>query len=605
MFTAIEKKLSLIILLTVIFVGLISPLPAFARTLDEIQDEIDAKADELSKINSELEKAKSNLNSSTEKKNSVSGSLKSLDAEIKTIEDQLEYNKIRTNFLKESQELKALEKEKREEKQDKQITSAYVTWKATGDYTAAFFSSEDIVKTAAYFNVVTNNEEASIEKLATELNTIKQQYEDFQEEAKELTANESKLREEIRLKKAEIERINAQVIADSQKVSQNANKATQTQSALDQLNQEYKALRDYEEWLLKQNPGGGTQPVLTGEVYFTGRGRDNVQGHGIGYSQNGALGAALAGWNYKQILEFYYPGAQVVKYTGRTSVNVAGVGEMDINTYAAGLGEVPSFGCENLGVSFGEKGYWGCWPKEAIKSQVVASRAYAFSYTAGGGSICTTDACQVYIGGNAKQWAADETSYEVVIYNGQPAKAYYSSNNNQGAGTAHNETVWSTREGNGTPIPYLRSANDNAFYYPATFNGCGVNMIGNGDCSKAMYRTNGYTMAQIQSMFEWSIVSPSTSITAGDRTFLTNVLNNIGTLTNITFQRDGSKRVHKVVVTGTKGSSSMAGWFFKSLWNIWVGNVKPSGQLDYIYSLTYNFCPGGFNQDYCTNNIFK
>ncbi len=34
-------------------------------------------------------------------------------------------------------------------------------------------------------------------------------------------------------------------------------------------------------------------------------------GHGMGMSQYGAAGMARAGWNYKQILEFFYDGARV------------------------------------------------------------------------------------------------------------------------------------------------------------------------------------------------------------------------------------------------------------------------------------------------------
>ena len=34
-------------------------------------------------------------------------------------------------------------------------------------------------------------------------------------------------------------------------------------------------------------------------------------GHGMGMSQYGAAGMAQAGWNYKQILTFFYDGVKV------------------------------------------------------------------------------------------------------------------------------------------------------------------------------------------------------------------------------------------------------------------------------------------------------
>ena len=36
-------------------------------------------------------------------------------------------------------------------------------------------------------------------------------------------------------------------------------------------------------------------------------------GHGVGMSQYGALGMAKEGYNYKQILEYYYSGAEIKK----------------------------------------------------------------------------------------------------------------------------------------------------------------------------------------------------------------------------------------------------------------------------------------------------
>ncbi len=564
------------------------PLSAFARTLDDIQNDIDQMEGELDSITQELDAAQSSLNSSQSKKNSAHGKLQELEAEIQLIADQLEYNKIKIDVLEKSRKLKELEKEEREEKQDVQITAAYLSWKsAEDDLASVMFNSENPVRTATYYNLITGNEQKSIETLAVELNEIEQQYTDFKQESDTLTNDITRLTEEREAKLAEIEAINATIAAESSRLAAAQSQVNQAQAQIDQLYDEQKALQEYEAWLLGQNGNGGTQPIVSGEYYFTGRGRDVVQGHGIGLSQNGALGAALAGWTAQQIIQFYYPGATVATYTARTVIPVQGHGDMDINTYAAGLGEVPSYGCENLGVNFGDLGYWGCWPDEAVKAQVIAARSYALTYTAGGSAICTTAACQVYQGGEAKRWAADETSYQAAVIGGQPIKAYYSAQNNQGAGTANNDTVWANREGNGTPISYLRSANDNGFYYPASYSGCG-----GGDCAVWGYRTNSYTIAQIQSMLEWSITSPSTSITQGDRDFISGIMSNIGSITSITFERDPSQRVNKVVVTGPGGSRKMGGWFFKSLWNIWVSYVKPSGEEDYIYSLTFFMLQG-------------
>ena len=44
-------------------------------------------------------------------------------------------------------------------------------------------------------------------------------------------------------------------------------------------------------------------------VIFSGKG----WGHGVGLCQWGAYGMSRQGYNYKQILEFYYPGAEIIK----------------------------------------------------------------------------------------------------------------------------------------------------------------------------------------------------------------------------------------------------------------------------------------------------
>ncbi|MGB9802709.1 MAG: stage II sporulation protein SpoIID, partial [Desulfofundulus sp.] len=40
--------------------------------------------------------------------------------------------------------------------------------------------------------------------------------------------------------------------------------------------------------------------------------RGNGWGHGLGMSQYGALGMASRGYNYQEILKYYYSGVQIV-----------------------------------------------------------------------------------------------------------------------------------------------------------------------------------------------------------------------------------------------------------------------------------------------------
>lgn len=135
--------------------------------------------------------------------------------------------------------------------------------------------------------------------------------------------------------------------------------------------------------------------------------------HHVGLNQYGAYGRANAGQNYKDIINAYYNGVSIEKKSNIT-IKVKGYGSMSLEQYLLGIYEVP-----------------GSWPMEALKAQVLAARSYALSYTNNGSKeICTTQACQVYKGGNKGggwEQAVKATEGEVIIKNGQPITAWFAS----------------------------------------------------------------------------------------------------------------------------------------------------------------------------------
>lgn len=133
--------------------------------------------------------------------------------------------------------------------------------------------------------------------------------------------------------------------------------------------------------------------------------------HYKGMSQYGAKGRAEAGQDYKAILKFYY--GVGVKTVDMPSISVSGVGKISMQNYLYGIAEMPS-----------------TWPADALKSQAIAARSYAYRYAKAGTTICTTQACQVYLPSKAKNppsaWkkAVDDTKN--IILDGSVV-AYYSS----------------------------------------------------------------------------------------------------------------------------------------------------------------------------------
>ncbi|MEI6221329.1 MAG: SpoIID/LytB domain-containing protein [bacterium] len=309
----------------------------------------------------------------------------------------------------------------------------------------------------------------------------------------------------------------------------------------------------------------------SGNLVFSGQGRDLYQGHGLGMSQFGAYGAALKGYTAEQIVKFYYTGV-TISADGKGTVNISSTGTMDIEEYVAGLGEIPDKACgTDAQVARNPDKYvvdssstvWDCWPEESIKAQTIAARSYALAKQ---GTLRTDAGDQVYKGGLRKKWAADETRGQVIRYNGKIIQAFYSSDNNQGHGTANHATVWSDFSGETDALPYIKSVNDNSFALP-------------GPWTNWKWKTEPFSYEQITNLLSIQ----STEYPSG-KTFLKNLISDTGSIQALDFIRDPSERVWKVKIVGTKGTREIAGWYFKELWNDGVEkNLVPS----YIYSLTY------------------
>jgi stage II sporulation protein D len=105
------------------------------------------------------------------------------------------------------------------------------------------------------------------------------------------------------------------------------------------------------------------------------------------------------------------------------------------------------------------------WPDEALKTQAVAARTYlAFTLAGGrtatgrehGYDICATTACQVYAGvaglssADGVRWrqAVAATASEILLYEGRPVQALYSST--AGDRTRESEDIFP-----GLDVPYL------------------------------------------------------------------------------------------------------------------------------------------------------
>jgi SpoIID/LytB domain protein len=142
-------------------------------------------------------------------------------------------------------------------------------------------------------------------------------------------------------------------------------------------------------------------------------------GHGVGMSQEGALGYAEHGYGYQAILAHYYTGTALGSVSQAKGVRVligGRVHAIPLETYVRGVvgAEMPP-----------------SWPLAALEAQAVASRTYALTAHAGGArfDVYADTRSQVYLGTKAQTSRTDEavaaTAGQVVTYDGQPAITYY------------------------------------------------------------------------------------------------------------------------------------------------------------------------------------
>jgi stage II sporulation protein D len=171
-------------------------------------------------------------------------------------------------------------------------------------------------------------------------------------------------------------------------------------------------------------------------------------GHGVGMSQEGALGYAEHGFSYEQILAHYYSGTALSTAPAGTQVRVLIGGEVHkiaLETYVRGVvaAEVSA-----------------SWPLAALEAQAVASRTYALTAHAGGSKfdVYADTRSQVYRGVAAQTPQTDaavkDTAGQIVTYAGRPAITYFFASS--GGRTENVEDSFIGSE----PQPWLRGVVD-------------------------------------------------------------------------------------------------------------------------------------------------
>lgn len=587
--TSTKQYSSIVLRITILFLAaVVSVNPVWARSSTEIGNDIVKKQQEIEENERKLAESAANKQRYEADVANLADGVPKLEAQIRQVEEELKALNLEISILEQEQSLKELEKERTQFAQNQTIKGSYMDWKSTSHDVRMFVDEAvEFSRIQQYQSAIAGNNKVSIENLTGELVKIEGQMSTLNNKKSDLETKTAEVQEQKRQLEQRLAQLRLGISYEAGNIGAIDGALKQGRQDLGFLTVEQRLA--YERELLLQNqvptnPGSGS----AGSVSFLMRGRDAVQGHGVGLSQWGAHGMGQAGYQSDDIIKFYYTGVSIQSGFENRTVNVTGYGTMNIEDYAAGIAEIPDKACGNQDqVNSNPAKYtidnpntaWDCWPEETIKAKMIIARTYALFHS----TVCTSAACQVFVGGNGKRWAVDETRGKVILYNGAFIDAVYSSDNNQGFGTADNDTIWQNFQGVGTPYPYLRSVNDNSVATHTYY----TNKVCN---------TNGYSMSDIYDV----LVYNSTSFyISGYRSLISNIINNLGGgVASISFERDASLRVKKVFITGTNGyTGQVGGYWFKQLWNEWVYNKNKvntsncqdlgSPRFDYLYSQTF------------------
>jgi SpoIID/LytB domain protein len=171
-------------------------------------------------------------------------------------------------------------------------------------------------------------------------------------------------------------------------------------------------------------------------------------GHGVGMSQDGALGYARHGASYQAILAHYYTGTTLGTAPASAVVRVLvgkKVKRVPLERYVRGVvsAEMPSQ-----------------WPLAALEAQAVATRTYALTAHAGGSrfDVYSDSRSQLYVGAAAEtsqtNAAVADTAGQILMYAGKPAITYFFASS--GGMTENVENGFPGSE----PEPWLRGVPD-------------------------------------------------------------------------------------------------------------------------------------------------
>ncbi len=432
------KRLLALSLIIIVFLSSLTGYPVYADEYDEVTrqlEETKKELESLQKANTTNKQTLENLNTQIE---NVRSEVSSLEEKIRRKEKEVERGE---DILVKQKDLL-----------DERIKSFYKNMDKNQSALIQIFASENLSKSLRKFfyqKVYLDQDQDSIIETVAYIGTIE------------------KAKKELESSKARLEPIKEELRRQSDFLAGEVSKADKFEG---ELKSKIAELSAKQQAILSARSGSGTLSVggvpTTGDPAATIAYKSQAPGnsfavfsfgahtHRRGMSQYGAKARAERGQSYTDILKAYYPDANLENRDLPGDITVDGHGSMSFeDRYLMGIAEMPS-----------------SWHPEALKAQAIAARTYAWRRIQSSGSICTTEACQVFLASKADntpaEWraAVQATRGQVLIKDGQPRSTEYSSTSGGWNAPGGWDTTDGTNNGTWTANAYESIAGSPWFY---------------------------------------------------------------------------------------------------------------------------------------------
>jgi len=357
------------------------------------------KADQLDDVTRELEALKKDLNNKEANYQQLTQQLNNIKAKIIILDDQIKKKEIEVRKGEESLVYQKIILNERAKNYYKNITKSSAT--LINMLVADNFSQS--LSNFFYQKSLVDEDKRTIIKIVLYIKNLEEIKASLEIETKRLAvlkqdvdAQAAKLSGEIAKTKSRVAELNAlqQQLIAQKLVSLNISRSAGSLGRCD------------------SDLTNGRDPGFSPRFGFFTYGVPNR----VGLNQWGAYGRAKAGQNEETILRAYYDFSEI-KGWDNVQINVEGYGSFSLEDYVKRIYEVPDS--------------WGADGMAALKAQAIAARSYALAYTnSGAGSICATEYCQVFHSdpkGGFWEQAVNETNGRVMVKDGSPIKAWFSS----------------------------------------------------------------------------------------------------------------------------------------------------------------------------------